>query len=142
MELHVQFTLKTFIIKKGYRIMIKKINILIIEDEILIAMMIKNNLELNGFNVCNILPSGEEAINIAINKNPDIILMDIKLAGEMDGFDTAKYILKKINIPIVYMTGYSIKEYEEKIKELKPITYINKPVNIEKLINIINGIIN
>lgn len=120
--------------------MSKKINVLIVEDEILIAVMLKDDLELNGFNISGVLTSGEEAEEKAVNENIDIILMDIRLSGEIDGIEAAEQILKVRQIPIIFLTGYSIEEYRKRIEKMKYAAFINKPVDIRKLVDIIKSV--
>lgn len=118
----------------------KKNRILIVEDEILISLMLKNDLELNGFIISSLVATGEDAVKKAINDQPDVILMDIRLSGKIDGIDAAKQILKNKYIPIIFMTGYSINEYSKRIEEIAYIAYLNKPIDIKEIINIINSI--
>ncbi len=105
-----------------------KIKILIVEDEILTGEALRIDLCEMGYEVCSLASSGEKAIRIAEDEKPDIVLMDVRLRGELNGFEAAKEILSRLGIPSIHMSGYP----EEKIKEKAGIDntfrYLNKPV--------------
>ncbi len=82
-----------------------KASILIVEDQESVAENIKVSLKLSGYDVLEMLSSGEEALATVRLHKPDLILMDINLAGEMTGIETANQIQREFNIPIVYLTG-------------------------------------
>jgi CheY-like chemotaxis protein len=83
---------------------------------------------------------GEEAVTAALRENPDLILMDIRLAGDLGGIEAAEKIQKSKNIPIVFMTGYAKEEFLDKINKVKPLGFLEKPVNIYLIRNIIRGL--
>ncbi len=111
----------------------KKIKILIVEDEVLIAQCLKMDLELMGFDVCDFVASGEEAIIKAKEKNPEVIIMDINLSGEMDGIEAAIEIINYKNIPILFCTGYGNKELDERAQKINPIAFLRKPVIVTEV---------
>ncbi|AEG18179.1 response regulator [Methanobacterium paludis] len=80
---------------------------MIVEDEMISAMSTKQGLINLDYNVIGIANTGKKAIKSANELKPDLIMMDITLKGEMDGIETAKQINKNLDIPIIYMTGYS-----------------------------------
>ena len=94
----------------------KKIKILIVEDEIVIAADIKQKLERYGFVVPAIVSTGKAAINKSQTLKPDLILMDIVLKGQMTGIEAAEKIKKLRDIPIVYLTAYADMKTLEKVK--------------------------
>lgn len=104
-----------------------KIQILIAEDEYIVAMDIKNVLEKIGYQVTSFVNSGMDVIQKAATEMPDLILMDIILNGSMDGIETAKIIKSKYNIPIVYLTALIDEETLHKAKITEPGGYILKP---------------
>ena len=82
-----------------------------------------------GFSVCSLVTSGEKAIKTAENELPDIVLMDIKLRGEMDGVETAREIHKRFGIPIIYMSGYPKETVLKQAGVQEPYDeYLSKPV--------------
>lgn len=107
--------------------------ILIVEDEIITAKDIKESLQDNGYVVLATVSSGEEAIKKVEEENPDLVLMDIMLKGEVDGIETARQIRLISNIPIVYLTAYSDKNILERAKITEPFGYILKPFNEREL---------
>ena len=118
----------------------KKGCILIVEDEALIARCLSMDLESEGYSICGLVSTGEEAILKAKTENPDVIFMDIHLAGEIDGIDAAKIIIKNTKIPILFMTAFSENELKARTKDVQPIGYLNKPVDIEDIKPIIETI--
>jgi len=109
--------------------------ILIVEDEIITAKDIKECLQDIGYVVLAIVSSGEEAIIKVKEENPDLVLMDIMLNGEMDGIETAGQIRSILNIPVVFLTAYSDKNILERAKITEPFGYILKPFNERELQN-------
>ncbi len=110
--------------------MTQLLQILIVEDEAMIAMCIEMELTRAGYGICQqgAVATGEKAVIIAQRESPDIILMDIRLAGEIDGIEAAQQIQACADIPIIFMTGYPDKAVEERAKKLNPLGYFVKPV--------------
>ncbi|OHD09563.1 MAG: hypothetical protein A2086_04230 [Spirochaetes bacterium GWD1_27_9] len=108
--------------------MIKKI--LIVEDEIINAIFLKTILTKNNFEVLEIADNAIDAINIAAEQNPDLILMDIKLNGDMDGINAIKEIQKIKPIDHIYVTAYDDKNIIRRALETNPKNIIPKPINI------------
>jgi two-component SAPR family response regulator len=108
-----------------------KKKILIVEDEILVAICLRNILERMGYEVSNPVTSGEEAVLEIDKDRPDIIIMDISLKGRMTGIETAKIIHSKICIPIIFISGYRKEDIQAEITP--QITYLSKPFNPEIL---------
>ena len=91
-------------------------------------MHLREILEDMGYKICSFATSGEEAIKIAKNEHPDVVLMDVKLCGEMDGIETAREIRSWFDIPIIYMSGYPDEVIKEKTESTAPYVYLAKPV--------------
>ena len=102
--------------------------ILIVEDELIIAMMIEQMLVRQGHQVVGKVTTGESAVEAAGEHNPDLILMDIRLEGEMDGIDAIKAIRRKQNIPVIFLTGNSDEGYRKRINETEYLAFLTKPV--------------
>lgn len=107
--------------------------ILIVEDESIVALNIKNRLEALGYIVVATTSSGESAIQIAQENHPDLVLMDIKLRGVIDGIEAATQIWNRFQIPVVYLTAYSDEETVERAKVTEPYGYILKPFEARDL---------
>jgi PAS domain S-box-containing protein len=106
----------------------KKAKILIVEDEAIIAMEIESQLQSLGYEVTSIVDTGEKAIEKAEKDKPDLILMDIRIKGKMDGIDTAETIRNKYGIPVIFSTAYLDQERIERAKITMPFGYVLKPI--------------
>ena len=109
------------------------VQILVVEDENIIATDIKDCLEHLGYSVPAIATTGAEAIAKATELSPDLILMDIRLKGDMDGIQAAEQIWGRMHIPIVYATGFSDRDTLERAKLTRPFGYILKPIEEQEL---------
>jgi diguanylate cyclase (GGDEF)-like protein/PAS domain S-box-containing protein len=107
--------------------------ILIVEDEKIIALDLQRRLERFGYTVCAAASEGEEAVRKAAAERPDIILMDIMLAGEIDGIEAAKTIKRELQIPVIFLTAYADERTLERAKEAEPFGYILKPFKEREL---------
>jgi len=116
----------------------KKESVLIVEDEIIIALDIKQTVESLGFFILGIISSGEKSIEEVPKICPDIILMDIKLSGKIDGVKAAKRIYSKYNIPSIFITAYSDEKTLERIKGNDMFYSISKPFSEYELSDTIN----
>jgi CheY-like chemotaxis protein len=115
--------------------------ILIVEDENIIALDIRSMLEDLGYMVSDVVSSGEESIEKASETRPDLILMDIKLKGNLDGVTAGEKIIKQYRIPIVYLTAYSDQNTLQRInggKNGNQSAVINKPFDESELQSIID----
>src|SRR5512145_1504259 len=104
-----------------------KANILIVEDEAVVAADLAGKLERAGYRPVGIASDGDDAIEAAKNLGPDLVLMDIRLAGSMDGIKTAERIQASRNIPIVYLTAHSDMTTLRRAAATEPFGYILKP---------------
>ena len=104
-----------------------KVNVLVVEDEFIIANYIKKTLRDLGYEVPAVASTGEDAIKKAGEFNPDIVLMDIVLKGEMDGIQAAYQICSRYKIPIIYLTAYEDEDTLDRAKITEPLGYILKP---------------
>ncbi|NQU64210.1 MAG: response regulator [SAR324 cluster bacterium] len=108
-------------------------HVLVVEDEVFIAVGLQKKLENFGYIVTDIATTGEEAIEKAISTRPDLILMDIVLNGEMDGITAAKRIWDQFKIPIIYLSAYSDEKNLKRAKTTSPYGYLLKPFNDREL---------
>lgn len=106
---------------------------MIVEDEIIVAKSIQERLDKLGYSVSTIVDSGEEAIKKAGETKPDLILMDIKLSGNIDGIAAAEQIRHRFDIPVVYLTAYGDSETLQRAKVTEPYGYILKPLEEREL---------
>ena len=101
--------------------------ILIVEDDFIVAIDLKLHLEKMGYNVLDITDNGNDALNKTRETNPDLILMDIHLKGNIDGIDTAQQIIDLYHVPVIYLTGYNDKNTRKRANTTEPFGYIVKP---------------
>jgi CheY-like chemotaxis protein len=109
--------------------------ILITEDEFIIALDMQMILEENGFIVIGICATGEEAVRLASEAKPDLILMDIVLQGKMDGVEAAKIISQNEQIPILFCTANNDKLTSSRLQNIRHVGVMNKPLEDKILVN-------
>jgi DNA-binding NtrC family response regulator len=112
-------------------------NILIVEDDIILSMLNRRIVELLGHKVVKVIKSGEEAIDFAINNDIDVILMDIRLKGKIDGIDALIEINKFKPLPAIYVTGNSDEETRSRAEKTNMLAFCIKPFSYEELEQII-----
>ncbi|MBN1936950.1 MAG: GAF domain-containing protein [Anaerolineae bacterium] len=109
------------------------VRILMVEDEGIVALDIRRRLEKLDYVILNIAESGRQAIEQVQAQQPDLILMDVQLKGELDGIETAELIRAQCNIPIVYLTAYADEATLQRAKVTEPYGYIVKPFHEREL---------
>lgn len=107
--------------------------ILVVEDELIVATDLKNRLLLLGYEVAGMATTGEQAISLAAQLRPHLILMDIQLNGAMDGIAAAEQIRRELRLPVIFLTAYSESSTLEKAKMAQPFGYILKPFEDREL---------
>jgi CheY-like chemotaxis protein len=110
-----------------------KPQILIVEDEIIIAMDMQNSLKKKGYNAEAIAATGEDAIKKTEELHPDLVLMDIKLKGEVDGIEAAREIRERLKIPVAFITAYADESTIKRARETQPIGILLKPFREREL---------
>ncbi len=109
------------------------ISILIVEDELIIAEDIKNQLNKLGYHVTGIAKSFNKAIDLLNLELPDLVLVDIKLKGVKDGVHLAQSIKDSYHLPIVFLTSHADQATVERVKEVSPEGYLLKPFERDDL---------
>jgi CheY-like chemotaxis protein len=107
--------------------MMTPLRILIVEDERVISTDIRRRLSRMGHAVVGIAASGEEAIEDAQRLQPDLVLMDVRLRGHMDGIEAAQHIRAQFEIPVIFMSAYTTVQTLEHIWRTMPAGYLSKP---------------
>jgi CheY-like chemotaxis protein len=100
--------------------------VLIVEDEKLIGLMLAENVRELGCHVSQVVTNGRAAVHAVRNERPDAILMDISLAGSMDGIETAQVIKSIQDIPILFFTGYQDQQLLARASSVKPFGIVDK----------------
>lgn len=116
-----------------------KERILIVEDEAIVALSLKMELETRGYKVCGFVSSGEEAIDKARAESPDLILMDINLSGEMDGIEAAEKIVSSGDARVIFFSGNSNLKIDTRIQRLQPLGLLNKPITVDMIEALLTG---
>ena len=111
----------------------EKAKILIVEDEKVFALHVQKSLKKLGYTFSAQASSGRECLNIAAQMQPDLVLMDISLKGDMDGIETAQQIYTFFDIPVIYLTASSDWETLERAKITDPFGYLVKPFDLNTL---------
>jgi CheY-like chemotaxis protein len=96
---------------------VKKASIMVVEDEGIVALQIKESLEARGYDVPVVVHSGEEALRRVTQTEPDLIVLDIRLRGEMSGIEVARRIHATLKIPVIYLTAHSDAETLRQARE-------------------------
>jgi DNA-binding response OmpR family regulator len=113
--------------------------VMILEDEGLIALHIEEVLVHAGFEVVEIFPCGEDALAyLATSPAPDVILMDIGLAGTLNGIETARHIRKKADIPVIFLTAYNDQSHLAEAAEVSD-GYLTKPFTPHDLVHAVKA---
>jgi len=114
-------------------------HILIVEDEMIVAMDLANKLEEYGYHIVGLVKNGQDAVTMAIQLNPDIIIMDIDLPGRVDGIAAAKMIQNNVAAKIIFASGHSNKDPRiKRIIEDGTYPFVSKPYYSETLKEIIS----
>jgi PAS domain S-box-containing protein len=107
--------------------------ILIVEDERITAEDLAEVLNDLGYQVSAVVSSGEEAIREAEENRPDLVLMDIRIKGDMDGAEAARILRERFDVPVVYLTAHADRDTLERAKQSRPLGYIVKPFHEAEL---------
>jgi len=110
-----------------------KANIMIVEDNAIIAMDLESHLKRLGYGITEIVPQGESVIEKAKADKPDLFLVDIVLKGKMDGIDVAEAIRNEFDLPVIFLTAFADQERLERAKLTYPFGFIVKPFQDKEL---------
>ena len=119
----------------------KKKKVLIVEDDIIAAMDLKNYLEGMEYEVCTYSTSRHKAIKVAENEKPDVTLIDVRFRGRMDDIETAREIQSHFDIPFIIISGYTREDIKENWGMIEPFEYLSKPVESVDMKNAIESVL-
>ncbi|MXV51013.1 response regulator [Pedobacter sp. HMF7647] len=103
------------------------VNILIVEDEGILAMGLEESLQADGYTVVGIVDNGPEALEVIKSQGIDLVLLDIHIKGDWDGIETARKISVVKEIPFIYLTAFGDKNTIDRAKDTMPAAYLTKP---------------
>lgn len=112
----------------------EKINILVVEDEPIVALDLVTGLEMAGYGIAGIAASGKDARSLFLNNPVDITLMDINIKGEKDGIDTVRELMELRPTPVIYLTAYTDAATVARVKNTYPAAFLTKPYRIENVL--------
>lgn len=112
----------------------KKIKVLVVEDEVLIGLMLVKKLRAYGYDVGDVVTTGEDSIEFAGKIRPSVVLMDVTLAGQMNGIEAARQIKNKYGIPIIIFTGYNDRLLHDQARQIDPVAILAKMDPISDII--------
>jgi CheY-like chemotaxis protein len=107
--------------------MMTPMRILIVEDEQIVGFDLRRRLRRMGHTVVGIAASGEEAIAHTHRLQPDLVLMDVRLRGSMDGIEAAQHIRAQCELPVIFLSAYTTVQTLEQIWRTRPAGYLSKP---------------
>ena len=107
----------------------------IVEDEGMIAMLLKELLTREGFDVVCTVKTGTDAVLCARENAPEVMLMDINLKGDMDGIEAAIHIREFSDIPIIFLSAYTDTQTKGRAEGVKPYAFLPKPINKQLLLS-------
>jgi two-component system, response regulator PdtaR len=113
----------------------RRASILIVEDEALVASYIQEVLQESGFAIAGIASSGPEAMSLVTTSKPDLALVDIKLAGPMDGIEVAQLLLSHFSVPAIFLSGICDPETMARAKAATPLGFLEKPFRPSQVFN-------
>ncbi|WP_319475591.1 response regulator [Marispirochaeta aestuarii] len=111
--------------------------IYIVEDEVIFALSLREELAQYGYTDTHLFTSGEKALQQIKTLPPDLLVMDINLHGNLDGLETVQIIHKQRRVPVIFISGYSDSTVQEKARQFSPIKFFIKPIKVSDLHSII-----
>jgi CheY-like chemotaxis protein len=112
--------------------------ILIVDDEAIAAMSLRLEMKKAGYLSCQIEAAGEKAVRAALQENFDAIIMDVHLAGKMNGLEAVRQIRAAgLETPVIFISGYADAQHREQTSAFHPVAYLVKPIRISEMVNIL-----
>jgi two-component system, response regulator PdtaR len=113
----------------------RPVSILIVEDEALVASYIQEVLQESGFVISGVASSGPEAFSLVSSSPPDLALVDIKLAGPMDGIEVAQLLRGRFDVQSIFLSGICDPDTMERAQRIKPLGFLEKPFRPSQVFN-------
>jgi CheY-like chemotaxis protein len=114
--------------------------LLVVEDEAIAALFLRHTLERLGHQIVAVVDSGEEAVEVALRERPDLVLMDIRLRGDLDGVDAANRIRAEGGIRSLFISAYAEAEIKQRYRYPGEFLLISKPVMEYELVDALRGL--
>jgi DNA-binding NarL/FixJ family response regulator len=113
--------------------------ILVVEDDFLVAMQMESALTEAGFEVAGIAATGEDAIELALSERPRLAVMDVRLAGQRDGIDTALQLFTEQGIRCIFATAHHDEHARRRAAPAAPLGWLHKPYTMTSLVDLVRG---
>ena len=113
--------------------MVTPARILVVEDDRIVSRDIQQQLRRIGYDILGAATTGEASVDLATRDRPDLVLMDIRLEGEMDGIDAARQIRDVLRAPVIFLTAYADDETVQRAGLAEPFGYLMKPFDDQQL---------
>ena len=117
----------------------RSMKILVVEDEIIAALSLVEQLESWGHKTSDPATTLEDAVRQVEADKPDVVLMDINLHGKTSGIDAAK-LIGELGIPVVFVSGYIDKDIKQQADKARPVAYLSKPLDFRKLKSVLDAL--
>jgi DNA-binding response OmpR family regulator len=117
----------------------KPARILVVEDDFLVAMQMESALTEAGFEVAGIAATGEDAIELALSERPRLAVMDIRLAGDRDGIDTALQLSSEQGIRCIFATAHHDEQARSRAAPAAPLGWLHKPYTMNSLVHLVHS---
>jgi CheY-like chemotaxis protein len=108
--------------------------IVVAEDDFVLASVLQATLEAVGHQVVAVAPTGEEALAIAFRRKPDVVILDVNLAGEMNGIETAERLRRRLDCPVIFHTAHDDREHRERMLAIPDAAVVPKPGPIVRIV--------
>lgn len=108
--------------------------LIIADDEVIISTQLEEFLVTKGFDIVGIATSGTQAVAMAKERMPDLMLMDIVMPGKLDGISAAAKINRELKIPVIFLTAYADEEMIQRAKPIGPFGYVLKPIQEQQIL--------
>ena len=108
--------------------------IMVVEDEVLIGLMLVRKLRAHGYEVGDVITTGEEAVERTGRERPDVVLMDVTLAGRLNGIEASSIIKQKYGTPIIIFSGYDDATFQHQTRAIEPVAVLKKLDPVTSLI--------
>jgi two-component system response regulator len=112
---------------------------MLVEDEAIAAMAVSHLLESLGYVVVGIADTGRAAIELASASHPDVVVMDVRLKGEMSGIESAKVIRERFGLPVIFTTAYTTEEIRKEHEIDESFQFVTKPIRKANLVRAISA---
>ncbi len=118
---------------------ISRVRILIVEDNLILAMNVENHLRAEGFEVVGVAESADQALAMAADQKPDLVVLDIRLPGDRDGVTTATILFESFGIRSIFASAHGEADIRARATAARPAGWITKPYTMSDLVDAVRA---